>query len=174
MCDNECPICLETIKDTDNTLRMPVCMHKIHTQCALQAAQYDMRCPLCRTKDESLEAKPVEEEMNIFQILEETAEQHERIRRRYQRKRRNVINVNRKLKVLDQRIRQNNRLLNESEKELERTWMQLQRKAWKENPEIQRLKKERQDVQRRRAYACRILEREIEAEIGPNPLLWDD
>ena len=51
-----CPVCLGEIGDVhdERVMRMPVCGHLIHTACALSAAQYDTRCPMCRSHDPSI------------------------------------------------------------------------------------------------------------------------
>lgn len=44
-----CPVCLEAVTVGDpGTLRLPGCGHQLHVSCALNAAQYDARCPSCR------------------------------------------------------------------------------------------------------------------------------
>ena len=42
-----CPICLEEVDPTD-ALPWPGCGHPMHAICALNHAQYDIRCPICR------------------------------------------------------------------------------------------------------------------------------
>lgn len=54
--DWECPICKEPAT-TEGGLCKRRCGHVYHTACALEAAEHDPRCPLCRR----LDSDPVEE-----------------------------------------------------------------------------------------------------------------
>ena len=50
-----CCVCQENMQPDDaTTLTWPGCGHRIHVACALSAAQYDVRCPLCRHQHEGL------------------------------------------------------------------------------------------------------------------------
>lgn len=50
-----CPVCLFPLEgDEKGAMCMPVCGHKIHTICALGAAQYDLRCAVCRVQDPTI------------------------------------------------------------------------------------------------------------------------
>ena len=54
---------------------MPVCKHLVHTTCALGAAQYDVRCPICRTQCPTIQTR-VDDELQIFRHLEEIASRY--------------------------------------------------------------------------------------------------
>lgn len=43
-----CAVCQEQIPNMEESMMWPSCHHKLHTTCALQLAQYDVRCPVCR------------------------------------------------------------------------------------------------------------------------------
>lgn len=58
----ECPVCLEVMQDDATMLRHPGCGHAMHTVCALNAAQYDVRCPLCRGAHADLKPRCEDEE----------------------------------------------------------------------------------------------------------------
>ena len=49
-----CGICLETITDE---LAWPSCGHMFHKTCAMNAVQYDTRCPMCRSVSEDLKPR---------------------------------------------------------------------------------------------------------------------
>ena len=44
---NVCVICCDSMESRE-VLKWPGCCHEFHSSCALNAAQYDVRCPLCR------------------------------------------------------------------------------------------------------------------------------
>jgi len=167
MDDNVCPICLEIIQETDNILCMPVCGHKIHTLCELAAAQYDTRCPVCRTKDPELCTKI--EEPTIYDNIERLTRERQRIIMSYRRRRNRLIGKNTKLASLREREKQETQNLNMKNKELEQAWSSFQRKAWMENSDIGELKKERQRVLRRLSSISKALDNAVEGEIGPQP-----
>jgi len=163
-----CPICLDPICTTDNVLYMPICAHKIHTKCELAAAQYDTRCPVCRTKDPDLTSKP-EEEMQMFTNLEQLADEHDRFVRKYQRKRTRTINKHSKLGRIREKLKKERKAFNDVEKELEKKWVRLQKEMWNNNPDIKHLKNERKKYQRKTNCLCKKLESELEDKIGPKP-----
>ena len=43
-----CPVCQDPL-DHD-VLTLPGCGHRLHASCALSAAQYDVRCAVCRVR----------------------------------------------------------------------------------------------------------------------------
>lgn len=163
-----CPICLEPLTEHDNVLCMPVCMHKIHTMCELKAAQYDARCPVCRTKDPRLTTR-TEDDVAVYNNLERLATEYDSTVRRYKRKRARVINQHSKLGRLRERLKKERKDFVSVERELERHWMKLQRESWNNNPEIVRLKNERRRYQRRSNTICKKLENELEERLGPRP-----
>tara|TARA_Y100000741_G_scaffold283984_1_gene223737 strand:- start:2726 stop:3262 length:537 start_codon:yes stop_codon:yes gene_type:complete len=168
MDDTKCPICYEDICEDDNVLCMPICLHKIHTKCGLKAAQYDTRCPICRTKDPDITTRQ-DDDVVMYANLERLAREHDRCIRNYNQKRTRVIKKNSKLgRIRDKlKIERNNYL--QKEKELEKHWTKIQKETWKTDPEISRLKKERLKCQRKSNLLCRRLEKEIEQEVGPKP-----
>ena len=163
-----CPICLDVIKDTDNFLLMPKCNHKIHTICELKAAQYDLRCPVCRTKDGALTTRQ-EDDLQMYSNLERIAEQQDTEMRKYKRKRNRVIRQHSRLTRLRDQLNEEKRGYFKKEKELERVWIQIQKDSWKNNSIIKRLKDERKKYQRRTNSLCKKLEDEVENIVGPKP-----
>lgn len=58
---HECPICLETFSDLQNTgvyLFITECSHVMCTVCSRQSLAISPRCPLCRTNLSSTTLKP--------------------------------------------------------------------------------------------------------------------
>lgn len=163
-----CPICLEEIKSTDNFLCMPICKHKIHTLCELKAAQYDARCPVCRTKDETLTTRQ-EDDVQIYSNLESLAQEEESEFARYKRKRARVIRKHSRLHKLKEKLNREKKSFVKTEKELERMWIQVQKDCWKNDSNIQRLKQERKKYQRKTNCLCKKLENEVANIVGPKP-----
>ena len=169
--NTSCPICLEPFSDSDNTLCMPVCMHKIHTKCELSAAQYDTRCPLCRTTDDDIISKPNNEEITneIYSNIEQIVNEHEEEVSRYKRKRNKAIKKNSKLSKMNERLKKEKKSFVIKEKELVTEWASIQKEIWMKHPQISRLKLERKKIQRKQSALCKKLEKEVEDMIGPKP-----
>ena len=52
-CNENCPICLETIYNNDNNTHKLACGHNFHTHCIIRHFRLmrDGRCPMCRDHD---------------------------------------------------------------------------------------------------------------------------
>ena len=94
-----CPICLEPFDRANPSMNMPSCNHALHVRCALSAAQYDVRCPICRCKNPLIIDKndmyasndPLEAIAATSINIAELYDEHELLHRRYQRKRASCI-----------------------------------------------------------------------------------
>ena len=166
--NNTCPICLDEIHESDNFLCMPVCMHKIHTKCELKAAQYDARCPVCRTKDPEITSRR-EDDTAIYSSLERLATEHTQHVRNYNQRRSRAINKNSALKKLRERLKNERKQYMSAEKRLESAWLQHQKRVWNSDPDIVRLKNERKKCQRKTSLLCKKFEKELEEKVGPKP-----
>ena len=162
-----CPVCLECLSDRP-FMCMPLCRHPIHITCALGAAQYDVRCPVCRTQDPTIETKQ-DRDTRMFNQLEEYAQQQERIANRYQRRRADVIRTRPSLKKMRTRMRENERLLTQLDKDLDRAWSRLQRRMWKEHETIVDIKKQRNRARNRYNADRRRLDARLLPLIGDAP-----
>lgn len=166
--NDTCPVCLDPLNSNENLMCMPVCMHRVHTKCALKAAQYDIRCPICRTQDPEITSKQEEDAM-VYTNLERLAHEYDRHIRTYNRRRARMIRKHSRLARLRDQVKHEKKMFEMKERELEREWFHVQRVSWKNHPEIVRLKNERRKMQRRTSALCKRLEGELEAEIGPRP-----
>ena len=125
-----CPICLELIDENSDTfLKMPICKHRVHTHCALSAAQYDIRCPVCRAADPEIKIKE-DSNIDVFQNLEQIANEHTRQMNNYKRKKRNIIKKDAKLLKIDEKIKIEKKLCIEKTKELDKKWTDCQKELW--------------------------------------------
>ena len=167
-----CPVCLGEIGDVhdERVMRMPVCGHLIHTACALSAAQYDTRCPMCRSHDPSIVVREDGSRGDVnaafFVHVESIVSEEDERFRRYQRQRSSAIRRSESLKRLRDRIRAEVRVFRVHERELSQTWYQMQRDAWKNDTTLQALKDKRRKQQRRVTDLNRRLERRVLAYIG--------
>ena len=54
----DCPVCLAPLAQDQTTAAMPSCGHRIHAACMITCAQYDVRCPVCRTVGTDVKVRP--------------------------------------------------------------------------------------------------------------------
>jgi predicted nuclease with TOPRIM domain len=162
-----CPICLDEIKG-DDYLCMPVCQHKVHTVCELKAAQYDSRCPVCRTKHPFITSR-AEDDVQHYTNMEQLVNDQEAAIVQYNRKRSRIIRNHSNLSRLREKLKKEKKTFFNKEKELEREWIQLQKNCWKTDATINKLKNERKRHQRKTNILCKKLEGEIETIMGPKP-----
>jgi hypothetical protein len=151
-------------------LNMPGCNHKVHVSCALTAAQYDVRCPVCRTQHESIEVRG-EPDRQLFNQIEDYAVRQEENVRRYKRRRATAIRTNKSLKKLNDNLRIAQRLFTQSDIDLDRVWVRQQRYMWANDVTIQMMKKKRRLYQQRVASNRRRLNARLEPLIGDIPEL---
>lgn len=150
---------------------MPVCMHKIHTKCELSAAQYDTRCPLCRTTDDDILLRPNAEDITheIYSNIEHLVTEHQEEVVRYKRKKNRVIKKNSRLSKLNENLKKERKSFVMKENELVTEWTNIQKEIWMKHPQILKLKLERKKIQRKSSALCNKLEKEVEEIIGPKP-----
>ena len=166
-----CPICLDDLDDAGTTMCMPTCNHRVHTWCALQAAQYDVRCPVCRHKDERVSSRSDQESSDVFSQLESIADVHNGNVRRYRQRRARVIGRSNSMRRTRDHANASRRKLHENSKQIDRAWCGIQREAWNTNDTILALRKERTRHQRRYNYHNRKLEDRLNELIGSPPVL---
>ena len=163
-----CPICLEDMENSASICAMPLCGHTIHVKCILSAAQYDVRCPVCRTLDPEIKVRNSYTD-DISHQIELMATDHRRQVLSYNRKRHRVIKKCAKLVRLCQQLKVQQKVFNEKDKELDRAWNTFQRQAWCHNESIQVLKKERQKLLRRTSNLEKRLNARVIEQIGDPP-----
>mgnify|MGYP001971045742 CR=1 FL=1 len=165
---NDCPVCLAPLSDPATTMQMPICGHCIHTTCALSAAQYDVRCPVCRTKDPSIESR-LERETRIFAQLEEYAARQARLVRSYKRRRAALTRRHASLKKMRNQVREEKKKFSELNTELDRTWIRVQRDRWRNDATIEDIKLRRRRQQRRVHAVSRRLKGRLYSVLGTPP-----
>jgi hypothetical protein len=175
-----CPICLEDC-DEANAFYWPTCGHKVHSICALTAAQYDVRCPMCRNLDENIKLRKTDDEQenensdsdddsdNFLETVERLIIEHERNTRNYKSKRYRVIRGDEKLSRLQTKLHEVEKVFKTSDKTLDREWMIHQKTMWNSNKKIMALRKDRKTCLRKVNYFSKKLECAIENKIGSPP-----
>ena len=167
-----CPVCLDPIANDEHAIYMPSCKHRLHTGCALNAAQYDARCPVCRHRDERVVERQ-RTDRDLFAQIEDYANRHNATVRRYRQRRNNALRQSNSMRRIRDNVRSIHRQLTENERILERAWVEAQRRIWKTNTVIGDLRKERQRIQRRYNYHNKRLEKRLADRIGDPPLSVD-
>lgn len=177
--DDICPICLGEMKESCNdSLLWPSCNHRVHTLCALNAAQYDVRCPMCRTLDDKIKVRDSVEEggeedsddsENFLETVERMIVEHERNMKNYKSKRYRLIRSDEKMRKLHAKVQESDRILKTYDRDLDREWNILQKSMWNTNKKICSLRNHRKGALRRSGYFNRRLDAEVEKRIGSPP-----
>lgn len=139
---DQCPVCIEAVAFGENRMCMPQCGHVVHTTCALNAAQYDVRCPVCRAQDPRLEPRQSGESRILAQV-NEYARAHRQHVREYNRRKNNIMRRSTSMRKLRDDLKKERRELCGLEKTLGRTWMNIQKAAWATDADLQALKNRR-------------------------------
>ena len=179
--DDVCPICLEQVDASCNdSLLWPSCGHKVHTLCALNAAQYDVRCPMCRSLDDKIKVRnssteegqeedDSDDSENFLETVERMIVEHERNMKNYKSKRYRLIRSDDKMRKLYTKVQETERVLKTFDRDLDREWNTLQKTIWNTNKKIGSLRNNRKSALRRNGYFNRRLDTEVEKRIGSPP-----
>ena len=144
-----CPVCQDVFTHQDNVCKMPVCHHTIHVSCALNAAQYDVRCPLCRTSDPSIVPKDQADD-ELLQEYEEYAVQTARLIRNYRQRQYRAIRRSPALTQKRTQLRDAHQKFRDAHADTARETTIIMRRTWNEHPDLK--EKRRTLLHFRRAY----------------------
>lgn len=158
-----CPVCLEALADQP-TLQLPGCLHAVHVACALQSAQYDTRCPICRNQ-----CVAPRERDDVYAHIGRELQERIAAHRLYQSRRNRLIRRRESLRRLRERLRHANRAYVAADKELDKVWSQALREVWTTHPAIMALRKVRESCLRRRSRYDRELRRRLADVLGDPP-----
>lgn len=182
--NDECPVCLEVLKDDTSTMYMPGCNHRIHVACAMAYARRgDTRCPICR--HESVEDDVAEEEdaanegqnelSNATDLLLEELEDRlqERVAevRRHAARRARIIRKDPKLYHMRNNIRIANTEIRQLEKDMLKYWSHTIRTLWKTDAVVQQFQRDRRRQQQRIYRLNRSMNSKLETIMGESPEL---
>ena len=146
-----------------------MCGHKIHTICALSAAQYDVRCPVCRSQHPDC-VSIRDRENNLLMQYQDLTDLQDVLQRRYRRRRNVAVRNSPKLQKIRDRVKEIKHTFAQSERDLDREWMRFQRNAWKNDPLIGKFREARRKQQRKLSVLNRTLEKRLEDRIGCPPV----
>lgn len=175
--NTECPICLDELLEKDSML-WPECMHKVHTWCALTAAQYDARCPMCRGQSSSISFRQSESddeddeedsEDDLWERLEENLKKYESDVKRYKARRYRIIRKNETLRNLQDKLNDAQKQFKNRDKQLDKEWSDWQRIGWTQNERIIELKQMRQRTMRKISYLTKRIDKRVTECIGSPP-----
>ena len=202
-----CPVCLEEMSSEDAACLMvhPGCkVHRMHTACALNNAQYALRCPVGRQLHDSaqrrapkpttllihssavqghdalggsvLEALVARLDATVADRPEEADEPERpnradigRALRSYNSRRVRAIRGDARLAELRGHMDRSRRRANELCRQLEGTWVSMQREAWRSNETIATLRALYKSTRRQHNRWERLLEQALLSRIGGRP-----
>ena len=164
----QCPVCMDPVEET-SCLRL-ACGHTVHDYCMLSAAQYDVRCPVCRQVGPNIAVRDDARETN--DVLEEVERIHREFRQRvrhYNIKRNRAIRKHDRLLLLRNNIRTTYNDVCTQDEQLHRYWNQLQRTMWRDDTTLADMKRLRSNSMRRLNRMTRQLNESVENVIGNMP-----
>lgn len=173
-----CPVCHEEL--SHNTVMLPGCNHRFHTSCVITSSQYDARCPVCRSVPEGVvprrtdaESTPVPMITLRLQGLEEYETQRANVQqqqwRRYRDRRRRFLRRHTSLLEMYNTLCRIRHTMDDSVRQLDRTYATLCREIWRTNPEIAEQRKTLARLRRRERRIERTLYEHLHANIGSEP-----
>ena len=168
---NECVLCLEKLDGLITEL--PGCGHKIHTHCMLTAAQYDVRCPLCRSVPLNVNLRQEVNE-SPSRVIETLHANYMNSRRRWQQKKSKLLSKRADLKSLNEKLKEcrNNYVL--SEKELEKVWNVKMKALWAGDNELKTLQANHAKTRNKHTRLLKRFNNKIEDIIGKCPEFLDE
>lgn len=164
---------MESVED-DTARRVTLtCGHVMHTGCMLTAAQYDVRCPVCRQVDGSVTTRVSDEDdvAEWMHELERLSTEYSVHRRNYTAKRSRLIRKDMRLRTLHDRVKHAHEDALTFNDDLTRQWNAMQRKIWREDEQLLRIKRLRTNSLRRWHRLKKQLNEAVENNIGPEPIL---
>ena len=177
--DAPCVVCMESLA-THPSVGMPECGHMVHVHCLVSAAQYDPRCPACRTVGRHVRVRDfaagtsstatgpsLDSLLSWDQLDTEYVAWHE-ARRRYAARRRRVLRRRPDLHEIYVALRDVQRLAKRETSALDRVYQRECRVAWRTHPDVLARRESLRKLQRREATLKSSL-RELDEELGPEP-----
>lgn len=164
-----CPVCQDPL-DHD-VLTLPGCGHRLHASCALSAAQYDVRCAVCRAVPDGVERR-VEQgavERPSLVIAQRATGEHvvvlQQVWRQYLARRRRAINRSPRARAAARELKEHRATAVLLTKDLNSHYNRLCKEVCKHDPELAEKRKALSKHRRRE----RRLEKIIEAALAQAP-----
>ena len=153
-----CPICLERGVD----LRWPGCGHRFHALCALQMAQYDLRCAVCRSVPKGAVVRPSDPPPAEPRPA---AVEIQRRWRNYVDRRRRFINKRPDIQAQERHLRDLRVESTALMETLQRTYDAKCREVWTTDQDVRDLRRRIFNLRRRERRLSRLIEREMDGHV---------
>lgn len=163
----ECSICLEVIEENQASCTLS-CNHVFHTSCMLNAAQYDLRCPMCRTLSENVlpRNENTTADIPILDLNSTILNTFMRERRNYRNKRNRTIRNDMQLKKMNDICKSIHKDLQYLDNQLTTTWNKKTKELWKMDTTIQEMRAEHEKKRRKYNRLSRKINKEVRDRIG--------
>ena len=169
--DHECcAVCQDELAEPSTTLSLPGCGHRFHTVCALNNAQYDARCPVCRGVGEGVvlrEPAPNTVVLNLqnieFADSEPDSEHEESLRvwTRWRARRARAIRRRPSLRRKSEALKQVRTEVRQAVNTLQRTYDARCKEVWKGDPDVLSQRKVMTRLRRKELRLQNLIEREL-------------
>jgi len=167
----QCPICLDNMDQSSTSIR-PGCNHSMHTLCMLGAAQYDVRCPICRHQPKDLHVRSDDNGLTgvlvQLNVIRQTHRQNTRV---YNEQRAQMIKDSNYLKSVSDAVKLARADLSNANRTLYKRWSKVCRQNWRVHPAIVLLKRAQQTARQRHKIAKLQFEKLTDDVLGPRPTL---
>jgi len=181
-----CAVCLDDVA-VDDALVLPGCGHVMHRACALTAAQYDTRCPVCRrvpdgvvrvspSERNDVRTRAIDERVLYVTTLtwnddddDDDDGDLERAWRRYRTRRRRCLNREPLLRDAYKRLQELERTMQRETTMLEREFQRRCRELWRTDPDVRARVADLTRMRRRELRLHRVVHTELRERIGPAP-----
>lgn len=179
-----CAICMDPLDGAPGErplATMPSCPHRFHVACLLNCAQYDARCPVCRSvadgvtlrRDDAEAATPLTTVVLDMEELESHIERAHALSvrewRRYSDRRRRVLRQRPYLAERVTRLREIRVAMDREFDDANRIYDRKCRELWRADPEVKAHRDALVRLRRRERRVHRLLEEELEELIGAEP-----
>lgn len=174
-----CTVCFGDLDEAE-TVTLPGCGHAFHTACILTAAQYDVKCPVCRRVPNGIDerASPQQRahplERSVFITLDDLSAVEDIAARRaewnrYRQRRRRCLNQNPRLLEAFNALHDVRRRIEVQHSTACREYRRECRRVWTANPVIREHVRVAGRLRRRELRLERLLHQELVERIGPEP-----
>ena len=165
-----CCVCMEAL-GTNDVAPMPGCAHRLHVACLINCAQYDARCPVCRTVGEGVvpKAETTTTAVGTTYVLNLDLQEVQREWRRYTDRRRRVLRQRPALGDKVRRLRELRTQVNRAYEATQRVHDRKCRQVWREDHEVRAARVEMERLRRRERRLEHIVDAELEELLGPEP-----
>ena len=125
---------------------------------------------MCREKIPNIHEKKNDESIDSISVsLETLYEEYQRKRRRYLLKKRKTINEDKNIKILDNKVKESNKIIRNIEKSLDKLWNEKTKNLWSGDSDLNEIKKELLKHRKKYNRFNKLLTEQLKDKIGPMP-----